>query len=173
MHCLLNYLKRVQVVFYHKLYLRYIRGIQVLKPLNLMEYNKKVAIETLSKIYNWKPYPQKHFESRFTRFYEGYWLPSRFGYDTRRVQFSSLIVTGQMTRDEALEALESPPYTEAYAKDEFEYVANKLDISIETLESYHSMPKKWFSDYKNSKWIFDLGAKFLNLLNKDKAGIKR
>ncbi|NQV76699.1 MAG: N-acetyl sugar amidotransferase [Bacteroidetes bacterium] len=160
-------------IFYHKLYLRYIKGIEVLKPLNLMEYNKKIAIDTLSKIYNWKPYPQKHFESRFTRFYESYWLPSRFGYDTRKVQFSSLIVTGQLTREEAMKALETAPYTDAYAKDEFEYVANKLDINREALKSYHTMPKKWFTDYKNSKWIFDVGAKFLNILNKDKAAIKR
>ena len=138
-----------------------------------MEYNKKIAINTLSKLYNWKPYPQKHFESRFTRFYESYWLPSRFGYDTRKVQFSSLIVTDQLTRDEAIKALETAPYKEAYAEDEFEYVANKLDISVETLTSYHTMQKKWFFDYKNSKWIFDLGAKFLNILNKDKAAIKR
>lgn len=160
-------------IFYHKIYLRYFKGIQVLKPLNFMEYNKKIAIETLSKEYNWKPYPQKHFESRFTRFYESYWLPSRFGYDTRRVQFSSLIVTGQLDRESALEQLAKPSCTEQYARDEFEFVANKLDISVGELYGYHSMPKKWFSDYRNSKWIFDIGAKVLNVFNKDKASIKR
>jgi N-acetyl sugar amidotransferase len=129
-------------ILYHKLYLRYFKGIQVLRPLNFMEYNKKIAITTLSKEYGWKPYPQKHFESRFTRFYEGYWLPTRFGYDTRRVQFSSLIVTNQMSRDEALKELETLPFDDAYAKNEFEFIANKLDISIDELKIYHTMPKK-------------------------------
>ena len=112
-------------ILYHKLYLRYFKGIQVLRPLNFMEYNKKIAIKTLSKEYGWRPYPQKHFESRFTRFYEGYWLPTRFGYDTRRVQFSSLIVTNQISRDEALKELETLPFDDAYAKNEFEYRFNK------------------------------------------------
>ena len=55
--------------------------------------------------FGWQSYPQKHFESRFTKFYEGYWLPKKFGYDTRKVQYSSLILTDQMTREEALEKL--------------------------------------------------------------------
>ncbi len=160
-------------ILYHKLYLRYFKGIQVLRPLNFMEYNKKIAIKTLSKEYGWKPYPQKHFESRFTRFYEGYWLPTRFGYDTRRVQFSSLIVTNQMSRDEALKELETLPFDNVYAKNEFEFIANKLDISIDELKAYHTMPKKWFKDYKNSRWMFDLGANVLNLINKDKLAVKR
>ena len=160
-------------IFYHKLYLRYIKRIEVLKPLNLMVYEKQKAIETLTAAYNWKAYPQKHFESRFTRFYESFWLPSRFGYDTRKVQYSSLIVTGQLTRIDAQSALKVEPYTEAYVQEEFEYIANKLDISVETLWDLHKMEKKWFSDYKNSKWIFDIGAKLLNFLNKDKAVIKR
>ena len=160
-------------IYYHKIYLRYIKRIQVFKPLNFMEYNKEIAINTLSELYDWKSYPQKHFESRFTRFYESYWLPKRFGYDTRRVQFSSLIVTGQMSREEALEQLSSTSYTTDYEKQEFEYVANKLEISLDELTSYLTMPKKWYFDYKNEKKVFDFGAKILNLINKDKAIIKR
>lgn len=162
-------------ILYHKIYLRYIKGIQVIKPLNLMEYNKKIAIDTLTKEYGWKPYPQKHFESRFTRFYEGYWLPTRFGYDTRRVQFSSLIVTNQMTRDEALQALKSPAYDDAYEINEFEFIAGKLGISVSELRDLHKMPKKWFTDYKNDLWLFNLGAKVLNFINpsSEKAAIKR
>jgi N-acetyl sugar amidotransferase len=160
-------------IYYHKIYLRFIKRIQVLKPLNFMEYNKINAIKTLSDEYGWKSYPQKHFESRFTRFYESYWLPKRFGYDTRRVQFSSLIVTGQMTREEALDALSKEPYTMDYEKSESQYIANKLEISSEELESYLSIPKKWYFDYRNEKHIFDFGAKILNFINKDKLTIKR
>ena len=160
-------------IYYHKIYLRYIKRIKVLKPLNFMEYNKEVAVNTLSNLYGWKAYPQKHFESRFTRFYESYWLPKRFGYDTRKVQFSSLIVTGQMSREEAIQKLSTPPYDADYEKQEFEYVANKLGISVEELESYLTMPKKWYFDYKNEKKIFDFGARVLNWISKDKAIIKR
>jgi N-acetyl sugar amidotransferase len=82
----------------HKIYLPYFRGIKVVKPLNNMHFNKNEAIDLLVNEYGWKPYPQKHFESRFTKFYESYWLPERFGFDTRKVQYSSLILTNQMTR---------------------------------------------------------------------------
>lgn len=129
-----------------------------------MPYNKNMAIETLSKEYGWTAYPQKHFESRFTKFYEGYWLPTRFGYDTRRVQFSSLIVTGQMTRDEALMELKKSPYDKKTIKDDIKFVANKLGISTDELMKYHSMEKKWWFDYNNEKRIFDIGAKILQFL---------
>jgi len=85
-------------VLFHKVYLRYVKGVQVLKPLNWLPYTKEHAVKILSERYGWRPYPQKHFESRFTKFYEGYWLPTRFGYDTRRVQYSSLILDRKSTR---------------------------------------------------------------------------
>ena len=159
-------------VFFHKIYLRYIRGVQVVKPLNLMPYTKKIAIDTLSNTYGWKAYPQKHFESRFTKFYEGYWLPTRFGFDTRRVQYSSLILTGQMTRDEALKALEKPAYDPANIESEFEYIATKLGIGVAELRQYHEMPLKSYKDYANVSWFFDVGARVMKFLGLERA-IKR
>ena len=159
-------------ILYHKIYLRYIKGVQVVRPLNYLPYNKKIAIDTLSQTYGWMPYPQKHFESRFTKFYEGYWMPTRFGYDTRRVQFSSLIVTNQMTREEAIEMLKVPPYDINTIDNEFEYIATKLGITVEELRKYHEMPLKWFRDYKNEEWMFDLGASVMKLLGLERA-IKR
>lgn len=159
-------------VLFHKVYLRYFRGVQVVKPLNYLPYTKEHAIKVLSETYGWRPYPQKHFESRFTRFYEGYWMPTRFGYDTRRVQYSSLIQTGQMTREAALIKLARPAYDPATIDEDFEYIATKLGISVETLRSYHSMPKKTYQDYKNQEWLFDLGAKTLRFLGIERA-IKR
>ena len=82
---------------------------KTIKPLNYFEYNKKEAKELLIRNYGWKPYPQKHFESRFTSFYEGFWLYKRFGFDVRKVQLSSLVLTQQISRDEALAMLEKPP----------------------------------------------------------------
>lgn len=156
-------------VLFHKVYLRYLRGVRVFKPLDLLPYTKKMAVETLQREYGWKAYPQKHFESRFTKFYEGYWLPTRFGYDTRRVQFSSMILTGQMTRAEALERLGAPAYDPASIDDDFEYIASKLRISVEELRRYEQMPKKTYRDYKNQEWMFDLGAKALQAIGAEKA----
>ena len=159
-------------VLFHKVYLRFIKQVQVVKPLNFMPYTKADAIQTLTAEYGWKAYPQKHFESRFTRFYEGYWLPTRFGYDTRRVQFSSLILTGQMTRDEALEKLKIPAYDPATIDEDFEYIATKLGITVHELRSYHDMPKKSYKDYKNQEWLFDLGARVLKKLGVERS-VKR
>jgi N-acetyl sugar amidotransferase len=159
-------------ILFHKFYLRYIRGVQVIKPLNLLPYTKEHASKVLSERYGWRPYPQKHFESRFTRFYEGYWLPTRFGYDTRRVQYSSLIQTGQMTREEALERLSKPAYDPATIDEDFEYIATKLGITVDELRGYHQMPLKTYRDYRNQEWMFDLGAKALKFLGVERA-VKR
>jgi N-acetyl sugar amidotransferase len=159
-------------VLFHKFYLRYLRGVQVVKPLNMLPYTKEHASRVLSECYGWRPYPQKHFESRFTRFYEGYWLPTRFGYDTRRVQYSSLIQTGQMTRQEALQQLSSAPYNPATIDDDFEYIATKLGITAEALHQYHRMPLKSYRDYRNQEWLFEIGAKALKLFGIERA-IKR
>lgn len=159
-------------VLFHKVYLRYLKGVRVVKPLNYLPYTKEAASKVLAETYGWRPYPQKHFESRFTRFYEGYWLPTRFGYDTRRVQFSSLILTGQMTREEALAKLKLPAYDTATIEEDFEYIASKLRISVAELRGYHEMPRKTYRDYKNREWLFDVGAKTLKLLGIERA-IKR
>jgi N-acetyl sugar amidotransferase len=151
-------------IFYHKLYLRYFRGVKVFKPLNYMPYVKKEAMEFLESTYGWKPYPQKHFESRFTRFFEGYWLPTRFGFDVRRVQFSSLILTGQMTRDEALIELEKPPYDPDGLDAEFRYIAAKLRISPDELRGYHGMPLKFYQDYRNQRRVFEFGERVMMTL---------
>jgi N-acetyl sugar amidotransferase len=159
-------------ILFHKVYLRYVRGVKVFKPLNLLPYTKQHAIDTLSSLYGWRSYPQKHFESRFTKFFEGYWLPTRFGIDTRRVQYSSLILTDQMTREAALAKLERPAYDPATIDDDFEYIASKLRISIEELRGYHEMPRKTYKDYRNQEWLFDGGAKVLKALGIERA-VKR
>ncbi len=159
-------------IFRHKFYLRYIRKIQVVKPLNFMPYIKENALQVLADEYGWKPYPQKHFESRFTKFYEGYWMPERFGFDTRRVQYSSLILTGQMTREDALEKLKKPAYNPETIQEEFNYIATKLGISSDELRKYFEMPKKFYWDYKNQESLFNFGAKILKFLGVERS-IKR
>ncbi len=154
----------------HKIYLPYLKGIRVVRPLNDLPYIKKDAMQLLVERFGWQPYPQKHFESRFTRFYEGYWLPKKFGYDTRKVQFSSLIVTGQMTREQALAQLQNPPYDEATIHQDFEYVATKLGISVTELQSYLDAPNKTYRDYRSQEWIYTAGAKVMKALGLELGG---
>ncbi|HXT71665.1 MAG TPA: N-acetyl sugar amidotransferase [Vicinamibacterales bacterium] len=145
-------------ILWHKVYLAYVKRIRVVRPLNYMPYIKSDAMKLLVEKFGWQPYPQKHFESRFTRFYEGYWLPAKFGYDTRRVQFSSLIVTGQMTREQALDELTRPAIDEETATRDFEYVATKLRISNDELRGYLEAPKKGYRDYRSQEMVFRVGA---------------
>lgn len=148
----------------HKVYLRYIKGIQVVTPLNYIPYHKKEAMKLLEEEFGWQAYPQKHFESRFTKFYEGYWLYKKFGYDTRRVQYSSLILTNQMTREEALEKLSRPPYDEETIVQDFEYVATKLGITVNELQSCFDSPNKSYKDYKSQDMIYHFGSKAMRML---------
>jgi N-acetyl sugar amidotransferase len=157
-------------ILHHKVWLPYVRRIRVVRPLNYVPYSKKAAIELLVEKFGWQPYPQKHFESRFTRFYEGYWLYKRFGYDTRRVQFSSLILTGQMTREEALAQLAKPPYDAATIGQDLEYIAAKLRITVEELNSYMALPKKTYRDYRSQAWLYSLGAKAMRSLGLELGG---
>lgn len=154
----------------HKVYLPYVKGIKVLRPLNCIPYIKDEAMKLLTEKFGWQPYPQKHFESRFTKFYESYWLPEKFGYDTRKVQYSSLIVTGQMTREEALEKLKKPAYDPETIDQDFEYVATKLGISVEELRGYFDAPNKTYKDYKSQQSVYAVGAKVMKALGLELGG---
>lgn len=154
----------------HKVYLAYVKGIKVVRPLNYIPYVKQDAVKLLTEKFGWQPYPQKHFESRFTRFYEGYWLPKKFGYDTRKVQFSSLILTGQMTRDEALAKLQQLPYDEATIARDCEYVATKLGISVAELQGYMDAPNRTYRDYQSQERIYAAGARVMKALGLEVGG---
>lgn len=154
----------------HKIYLPYVKKIKVVTPLNYVPYLKNEAMQLLQEQFGWQPYPQKHFESRFTKFYESYWLPKKFGYDTRKVQYSSLILTKQMTREEALEKLSRPPYDEETIKQDFEYVATKLGISVDELQGYLDAPNKSYRDYKSQESIYMLGARVMKAFGMERGG---
>jgi N-acetyl sugar amidotransferase len=156
--------------FYHKLYLRYFRNVKVIKPLNYINYIKKDAMNLMANLYGWKPYPQKHFESRFTRFFESYWLPTRFGFDMRTVDLSSLILTNQLTREEALEQLAKSPHDKDLINQEFNYIANKLNIDSKELKKFHEMPKKYWKDYKNLNNIYKICEKVLHQISGTRRG---
>jgi len=157
-------------ILWHKIYLPYIQGIKLLRPLDYMPYDKEKATQFLVDNFGYQRYAQKHFESRFTKFYESYWLPEKFGYDTRKVQYSSLILTDQMTREEALEKLKSPAYDPEEIEHEFEYVANKLGITVNELRGYFEAPNKTYKDYKNQESFYEIGARVMRALGLEKGG---
>ena len=153
--------------FKHKVWIPYVLGVKTLKPLNLVPVTKKQMVDTLAAEYDYIPYGQKHFEDQLTKFLEGYWLPTRFGYDIRKAQLSSLVTTGQMTRDEALEILKNPSLSDEESKELFKQIANKLEISEEELKKYHEMEVPNIK-YKSQEWLYSIGIKFFTLLGVEK-----
>ena len=153
--------------FKHKFVNPYIKGIKTVKPLNLVEFTRNSMIETLQKEYGYVPYGQKHFEDLITKFLEGWWQPTRFGHDIRRAQLSSLVITGQLTRDEALKILEQPPLTEEESKELFTEVAKRLEISEEELMEFHEMPE-CTEKFKSQEKLYNFGIKLYEKLGLEK-----
>lgn len=155
-------------ILVYKLYYKYVLGMEVVKPLNLIPYVKADAEVLLEERFGWKRFKHKHHESRFTRFYEDYWMPRKFGYEKRRAHFSSLIMTGQMTREAALERISKPELDEQFLKSEFEYVANKLDLSVEQLQEIFDGENKTYRDYKNKRFLIGVGSRVMRALGLEK-----
>ncbi|MBT9463742.1 N-acetyl sugar amidotransferase [Hydrogenophaga sp.] len=153
----------VDILIYKLLYQK-VLGMEVVKPLNLVPYIKKDAEAELERKFGWQRFQHKHHESRFTRFYEDYWMPRKFGYHKRRAHFSSLILTGQMTREAALERLSRPEMDEHFLKQEFEYVAHKLGLSVDELQAIFDGENKTYRDYKNKRWAIGIGASAMRML---------
>ena len=159
-------------ILVYKIYYRYVLGMKVFKPLNLVPYIKKDAEILLKEKFGWEKFPHKHHESRFTRFFEDYWLPRKFGFDRRKAHFSSLILTGQMTREEALIRISKPELSEDFLKQEFKYIAEKLDITVNELQEIFEGENKTFHNYKNKIKIVKLGTKILTMLGIEKRLIR-
>jgi N-acetyl sugar amidotransferase len=155
-------------VFTSKIYYKYILGMQVFKPLDLIPYVKKDAEALLEQRFGWKKFQHKHHESRFTRFFEDYWLPRKFGFDRRKAHFSSLILTGQMTRQEALERIAKPELDDHFLECEFEYVAHKLDLTIADLTTIFEGENKSSYDYKSKRNLIEIGFKIMSILGLEK-----
>jgi N-acetyl sugar amidotransferase len=155
-------------IFKYKLYYRYIKGVRVVKLLDYVPYIKEKAVQEMADRFGWQRYGEKHHESRFTRFYEGYWLPQKFGYDKRRTYLSSLVLTGQMTRAQALERIAKPALDDQAVAQEFEYVAKKLDLTEDELRELFHGENKGYRDYKNNMFLITLGSKVMRFLGAEK-----
>lgn len=153
--------------FKHKFYIPYILGVKTIKPLNLVPITKQLMIDTLSKEYGYITYGQKHFEDLLTKFLEGWWLPKKFGYDIRKSQLSSLVITGQLDREEAKKILSKPPVSEEEGIAMFKEVARRLEISEDQLWEFYNLPK-CTTKFKNHTKLFNFGVKIYEKLGIEK-----
>lgn len=153
--------------FRHKFWIPYVLGVKTIKPLNLVPFTKAGMLQTLVDEYGYVPYGQKHFEDLITKFLEGWWMPTRFGHDIRRAQLSSLVVTGQMTRDDALRILETPPLSEEESQELFQEVARRLEIGEEELMRYHDMPA-CTEKFKGQTIFYNIGIRLYEKLGLEK-----
>ena len=131
------------------LFSTYIKGIRWVPFLDFTVYKKEEALTHLCSEYAYKPYPYKHYENIFTRFYQGYLLPTKFLIDKRRVHLSSLVISDQMTRSNAIAELKKPPFSsDADLRADIDYFLKKMQWSYAQLEDYLARPRREHSDFK-------------------------
>ena len=158
-----------QLSFFEQfIYYPYIKKTKTIPILDYMTYIKAEAKEFLKKEFGWKDYGGKHFESVFTRFFQSYYLPKKFGFDKRRAHLSSLIVSGQMTREEALKEVDKRIYPEHQLREDKEFVAKKLGVAPEEFEKILALPIRTFKDYPSNFWLFQTKNKVSKILHKYK-----
>ena len=139
-----------------------IRGIRWIPILNYIPYVKEDAKKILINELNWRDYGGKHYESIFTRFFHAYYLPKKFGYDLRKTYLSALILSGQISREDALKELIMPPADEKMLIEDRNYVIKKLGLSDSEFEDIMKAPKMTFTDYPNND---NLWRKFSGLIS--------
>ncbi len=131
-------------------------GIKTIRPLNYMPYVYKDAKQDITDNVGWRDYGGKHYESVFTRYFQGYYLPHKFGYDKRLAHYSSLVLSGQVTRDEALSQMESTNYPEKLRKQDHEFIAKKLGVTVEEFEALCERSPVDYTAYPNSNAFWAL-----------------
>lgn len=137
----------------------YVRGVKKVKLLNYVPYIKSDAKAQITEQLGWRDYGGKHYESVFTRFFQGYYLPVRFGYDKRLAHLSSLILAEQMTREEALAELELPTYDAELQASDLRFVAKKLGLTPEELSALIAAPTEGVDRYPSNDALYALGFK--------------
>jgi hypothetical protein len=128
-------------------YYRRLLTLRRVDILNYLDYNKQEAMQLLENELGWKYYGGKHHESIYTRFYQGYILPMKFGYDKRRSHLSSQICSGEFSRETALEELKRPAYAPSMQEEDREYVAKKLGVNDAEFDAIMKLPCKSYWDY--------------------------
>jgi N-acetyl sugar amidotransferase len=144
----------------------FIRHVRMIPILNYGTYHKPQAVEFLSREFGWKPYPNKHGESTFTRFFQDYYLPTKFGIDKRKAHYSSMIAAQQMTREEALSRLNEPLFRPEALAIEKEYVLKKLGYSDAEWERILQKPAIPHESLPNNSWMFDLSNPLVRFIRR-------
>ena len=129
-----------------KLYYERVRGIRWISFLDYFDYSREKALVDLQSI-GFKPYPFKHYESVFTRFYQAYILPRKFGVDKRIIHLSAQIVSNEITREEALERLKASPYLPNQENEDISYFLSKMEWTKDQLDSYIKAPVQSHSSF--------------------------
>lgn len=129
----------------------FLLGMKTFRPLNYLNYRKREAIREMEAGCGWKNYGSKHGESMFTKVFQNHYLPRKFGYDKRKPHLSSMIVSGQLSRKEALEILQQPLYDAGELEKDLDYFANKLGISREGLEQFFQVPNRCHREFPHQE----------------------
>jgi len=160
-------LKKYKTISFFKLYFYYpfIKKMKTIRPLNYMPYVKQEALEELKERVGYKEYDRKHGESVFTKFFQNYWLPFKYNFDKRRPHLSSLIVAGQISREDALKELDKPLYDERELQSDKEYVAKKLGVSNIEFEEIMNAPIHSYKDYDNMESKYLLVKRIQNFVS--------
>lgn len=136
-------------------------GVTKVNLLNYVPYSKKEAIALLSREFGWEYYGGKHFESRFTKYFQSVYLPTKFSYDKRRSHLSCLVMNGEMTREEALAELSEPPYPVEQQREDESYILKKLDIDPETWHKILAAPPTPDNAYFSQAGLLGLAQRML------------
>ncbi|MBL0325184.1 MAG: N-acetyl sugar amidotransferase [Cytophagaceae bacterium] len=152
--------------FDYHFYFPFIKKMKVARLLNYMYYDRELAINTLIKEVGFKDYGGKHSESRFTKFFQGYYLPVKFGIDKRRAHLSSMILSGIISREEALVEINKSPYNPDTISEDFDYISKKLEITSNDLKKLLELPNKSYKDYPNNEWLVKVKSRIRKSLKK-------
>lgn len=136
-------------IFQYYIYYPFIYRMKTVRPLNFMKYDKQSALEFLKKEIGYKEYGNKHGESIFTKFFQNYYLPKKFGFDKRRPHYSSLILSNQISREQAMARLLEPLYDPMSLREDMDYISRKLRITLEQLVELVEAPGVGYSTYRN------------------------
>lgn len=151
--------------FEYYIYFPFVKKMAAVRPLNLMPYSKKIALERLQDI-GYVSYERKHGESRFTKFFQNYYLPRKFNMDKRKPHLSSLIMSGLITREQALEKLSEPLYDADELVEDKMFISERLGISVAELDSYIDQPGKDYTVFDNWDSRYAFLKKTQNLVEK-------
>ncbi len=146
--------------FQRYIYYPRILKIKSFSPLDWIDYNKGDAKKLLIKELNWKDYGGKHYESKFTKFFQAHYLPIKFNFDKRKAHLSSLIVSGQITREEALIELKEPLYNKIELQNDIDFFIKKLGITLEEYNEIMDTPPRFYYEYANSEKLINRIRKF-------------